>query len=526
MATLVSYLKAGYSVIPVDDDKKPSAILSGRQWTAYQHQRPTPQEWMRWWEKGARGFAVVCGTVSGDLYGMDGDDDDYCRWLQMGAARALFEKTWVVRTCCGRIHCYLHSEIAVVTQILKAGDRKVADIRGNGSGDRGPSYLVAPPTFGRCSHNPSGGYYTTLHGAPGRVLRVRNALAVFQYLADQYAASQPSRTPSTTNGAIRAPEFQGAVLSHTPDIPPPLSPEGREALARKIRSANVSRKIQRVLFNGAVAGEGDWLDAKDDNSFIDFAVACTLLRAKFTDDEIVDCFATFKAGDFTFKNRGRPQHGVRYLLDYTLKNAHAAVAAEEKAADTATGMNFEVVAAERVPFDEVPMWHLTLRTPELVYPLLVKLKVSDFESDRSFKRAIWNQTNWMPELQGEHTGGPGFQRFMKALGTMATVAADLPEEASTSGYVKNVMLGLLRSGGVLHGSDDPLAQSLGWVAGDWVIIRSEILTSRMMGVMRISVPDIWRAFHRLGGQAETLEVAGKKTRVWILARALVGFEDE
>lgn len=527
---LVAYLRAGFSVIPVGDDKRPSELLPGRSWGAYQRTRATGAEWLRWWNQGARALAIICGLVSGGLYGCDCDEAAFCQWLaQSGDGQRLLSQTWVVRTCCGRLHIYLKSKVPIFSQVLKVGNLKLADIRGNGQGQAGPGYLVAPPTFGKCSHNPAGGTYTTISGSPENVLLVNDALAVFRYLADAFGRSIALYVPPT-NGHISHGEFQGPVrpaVPSGPDIPPPLGAEAKAALERKVRTTSgLSRKIQRALLQGCVHGVGDWKDV-DNNSDVDFALACALLRVGFTEDEIRDCFTTLHAGDFTFKNPGRPQHGMRYLLDYTLPAARKAVQDAEAAAKVARGINFEVIGHHYTPFDEVPTYLVTLKTTT-GREIKVKLKDSDFESDRSFCRAVWGRSKpqFMPVLQGAHTGANGFRIFMGLLGELGTVDDDLPEGASESGYLMTVIRNMLKSGGVQHGTDDPLANSMGWVQGEWVIVRSEILISRVKGVMgRVGVPTIYQAFQKLGGQSETLKIAGRMESVWLLPVKQVGFDE-
>lgn len=529
---LLSLLQAGFSVIPVGDDKRPSTLLPGRQWAEYQRRRATGDEWTRWWDQGARGWAIVCGQVSGWLYGCDCDEAAFVAWLEQHPEVAkLLHNTWVVRTCCGRIHIYLKSRMPVFSQTLKAGNLKVADIRGDGQGQAGPSYLVAPPSFGRCSHNPTGGYYTTIHGSPDKVMTVENALAVFQYLADAFARSTALQNLPNLNVSQVRPETQEAVTRpetpSSPDIPPPLGAEARAALEHRVRDSRLSRKIKRALLQGCVFGHGDWKDAPS-NSDVDFALACALVRQDFSEQEIIDCFSTLHAGDFTFKNTARSQHGLRYLLDYTLPKARKAVQESNAAAQLAFGLNFTVIDHLYVPYDDVPTYYTTLRS-NTGQEVKVKLKGADFESDRRFCRAVWEQSRpqFMPELQTNHLGAVGFRQFLSALGRMGRIDDDLPEGASESGYLTVVIRNMLRSSNARHASDDAQANHMAWIQDDWVIIRSEHLIARVKGVMgRIPTPQIWQAFAKLGGQYETVKVGGRMEPIWMVPVKAIGFEDD
>lgn len=520
-AALQAYLRAGYSVIPVGPDKRPDpSILPGQRWSAYQSTRVSPIEGGRWIARGARNWAIVCGEVSGFLYGCDGDHEGFCEFILSPAGQAIIGPTWIVRTGCGLIHSYLKSRTRVLSGILKAGNLKVADIRGDGRDGSGPSYLVAPPTWIHCPKHGREGRYTTLSGSPEHVLLVDNALTVFQALADGYAAAQASRS------IVLALPQPAAEFRHAPEIPAPLPPELKAALERKVRESRLSRKIQRALLRGCVAGVGDWVDARDSNSDVDYALCCALLRAKFSDDDILGCFTTLHAGDFTFKNPKRPQHGLRYFYDFTLKNARKAITDEQEAATKAKGDNFEVTDFMKIGFEDTPIFQVTVKELPGERVHRARLRSADFESDRAFNRAIWAQCMFMPELQSPaHTGAIGFQRFMKVLGAMAHADEDLPEEASEAGYTKSVLLSVIKSGAVQHGSDDPDANSLGWLNGHYVYLRSEQLTTRVKAVLRISAPLIWTAFTRLGGEGDTLEIGKRKERIWKIPKSSVNLDE-
>lgn len=67
----LGYLKLGYSVIPVDKDKKPLI-----QWKPYQEKYPTTNEVEEWWDKWPdSNIAIVMGSIS-DVIGIDIDTQE------------------------------------------------------------------------------------------------------------------------------------------------------------------------------------------------------------------------------------------------------------------------------------------------------------------------------------------------------------------------------------------------------------------------------------------------------------------
>lgn len=514
------YLRLGFSIIPVADDKRPSELLPGRSWSTYQRRRSTATEWMGWWQQGARNLAIIAGGAA-KLYGLDADDPDFDRWLMSGVADTILKRTWVVRTCCDLHHVWLKSTMPVIGQKLKTGNRVLGDVRGDGAGKSGPSYLVAPPSLIHCPKHGLTGTYETVYGGPDQILEVENALAIFQQLADFFGA----RTAPQAQRPVTPPEED--IPSYDAEIPSPLSAESRKILERKVRDSTLSRKIKRALLVGAIAGEGEWSSVGYDNSAVDHAVCCSLVRAHFTDDDVLACFTTLHAGDFTFKNSNRKgNYGLRYLFNHTLPAAKKAVAAEAQAASQAIGTNFEVTGVVHVDFEDSALWVLTIKT-STGRVLDVKLRKSDFENDRSFCRAVADQSRFMPELNTAHIGAAQFLRFFGALAHMAVEDQDLPDDASDAGYLRRIILNLISGSSVKYGSDDPLMNSLGWIDGESVVLRSDVLMSRVKGTVQRAAPrDIWTAFQRLGGHADVIQTPGKKETMWVLPLSKVSFEND
>ena len=64
-------LAAGISGIPIKADGTKAPAI--RSWDPYKERLPTPAEEQRWFAKGSRGIAAVCGAVSGGLEALDFD---------------------------------------------------------------------------------------------------------------------------------------------------------------------------------------------------------------------------------------------------------------------------------------------------------------------------------------------------------------------------------------------------------------------------------------------------------------------
>lgn len=133
-----TYLKRGFSIIPVGKDKTPLI-----KWKGYQTRQATLEEVQTWCRhEGFRGFAVVTGPLSGVVV-LDIDKGADTHKLTMPA-------TPTVKTGGGGRHYYFcwPEHLTVPT---KAGIRPNIDVRGEGG------CAILPPTI-----HPSGGIYTWL----------------------------------------------------------------------------------------------------------------------------------------------------------------------------------------------------------------------------------------------------------------------------------------------------------------------------------------------------------------------------
>lgn len=123
----LSYLERGWSVIPLDADKK----TPYGPWAAYQYIRPTEDQLRHWFADGTRNVGIVTGRIS-DLVVLDYDVDKY------GAVYPFSPDgtdVYTVRTPHG-FHAYVRPTTAIDSCKFGVG----IDFKGEGG------YVVAPPS--------------------------------------------------------------------------------------------------------------------------------------------------------------------------------------------------------------------------------------------------------------------------------------------------------------------------------------------------------------------------------------------
>lgn len=152
--TAESYLKAGYSVLPVLQTKRPAGA-----WKHLQKRRLDASEVSSW--SLDHGIGVIAGRVSGNLEVLDFDEPGIVdEWLGVleamdaGLAEVVLEKAVWVTTQSGGMHVYYRSDSPVAGNLKLAeakepfvdtkGKRKTTRIETRGEG----GYVVAPPTPG------------------------------------------------------------------------------------------------------------------------------------------------------------------------------------------------------------------------------------------------------------------------------------------------------------------------------------------------------------------------------------------
>src|SRR3989344_2210855 len=136
----LEYLKRGFSVIPVGQDKKPMFV-----WEKYQNQRPTEDEMAEWFfNLKPAGVAIITGRLSGVVV-LDAEADCDITGLEIPV-------TPTVKTGGGGKHWYFRHPGCEVKNRVRIQSRKI-DLRG----DHG--YAIAPPSL-----HPSGEKYEWIVG--------------------------------------------------------------------------------------------------------------------------------------------------------------------------------------------------------------------------------------------------------------------------------------------------------------------------------------------------------------------------
>src|SRR3990170_8888798 len=123
--------KMGYSVIPVNADKKPAIP----EWKPYQTKRPTEDELQEWFNNRSKNnIAIVTGTISGIVI-VDFDTPEAVKL----AKEKGFPLTPLVKTGKGD-HAYCKYQEGI-RNFQKRDDLPGIDLRGEGG------YVVAPPSI-------------------------------------------------------------------------------------------------------------------------------------------------------------------------------------------------------------------------------------------------------------------------------------------------------------------------------------------------------------------------------------------
>lgn len=145
----VQYLEMGYSVIPVDKDKRAKV-----KWEKYQHEHATMEDLEHWFlNQPSNNIAIVTGKISG-ITVIDLDKHKGVDMTQFPT------DTYRVKTGNGGIHLYYayHEDAPTVADIFKDG--KGVDIRNDGG------YVVAPPSVITPKYEGEDGVYMVLDQKP------------------------------------------------------------------------------------------------------------------------------------------------------------------------------------------------------------------------------------------------------------------------------------------------------------------------------------------------------------------------
>lgn len=500
----LSYVAAGLSVIPIRaKTKRPhTSLLPAGSWAPYQRQAANYETVQRWVESDDQiGLGIVCGAVSGNLAVIDVDDQDFVRWLEEHGQK-LLSQTWTVRTGSGKLHVYLRSQTPCATQVLRIGNKRVGELRSDGSSaSAGPSYVVAPP-----STHPSGDAYTTLYGEPRFIAEVGDVVKqIWQPIACW-----------SNNGS-------GATASYR--ILDPLPDDQRRLLLQRIRESGIrSGRVYRAITSGAVAGEGEWKTAHS-NSDVDFAVVAALREGGMGEEEIESVFANFPIGERCYRNAVRTGSYGLYYIRYTIANADASISRSREAAKLASGKNFTITSSVRVDYTD-PTYDLMIThhdpgNPERIFTSgTVKIKHDELFSERMFEKAVSRTLGFLPQLNDCHRGKK-YREFFDLILTMSR-GEPVPEEATVEGHLRSTIVRMLQDRMLPEETPtEPGAFSLGWRDRDngRLFIRGNTLLGRLNGMLsQAPGPEkVWEAVRSLGGTEKRVTIGTASERLWVIS---------
>jgi hypothetical protein len=501
----LAYLSYGFSVIPIlPGTKKPSTILlpHGR-WGAYQKHAPTVDKVNDWVDTDPHtGVGIVCGEVSGNLYCLDLDSEDFSAWVETTYPNF---PTWVERSGSGKLHIWLKSDTKINSAVMIGGGEKLADIRGDGQ-QRGPSYMVVTPTVHPLTNKP----YETLWGSPEFVRQVPDALYVFDNLRDAYLASK---------GSIRLVEHPASpVEEEFEDFKVGTQVVDEDAVARSREhleaASKVNRKVKRALIHGdVVPGQSPWTDAKS-WSEVDHYCISELVRADWSHAEIYEVFSWCALRERIDRRDG--SHGLDYIRLSIVKAEKERKDALE-AASRAEGPNFKVVRVVRIGAEK-PMYEVTVQqTQPFERTGTMMLGVDDLMDEHRFKRACMEGLNFLPVIHDSLLGRK-FEKFGSLLLSMAQTES-VPERGTTGGHLRATIRAFIDDEATIEEPEDYRMVTLGWRRNGAVFVRPGALLMRLQNVIypRPKPEDVWSVLRALGGQ----EVGhrwpnDKREAVWLI----------
>lgn len=230
------YEGLGVGVIPLQPQSKEPAL----RWGAFQTRRADTKELVRWFSKGNKNIAAVCGSASENLGIRDFDvADSYFQWRDAFPDEA--ESLPTVKTARG-FHVWVRTESPIPSRCLDDGE-----FRSHGS------YAIAPPSL-----HPNGVTYTWTKPphdwipivdpvSVGLVplLNASSALGVTQEIGFLCDTSTPSKTPSPRSSGpkhisqvgIIARASQGIITDHDELV--------ADLVSRAIRKSQPSKVGQR-----------------------------------------------------------------------------------------------------------------------------------------------------------------------------------------------------------------------------------------------------------------------------------------
>lgn len=461
----LQHVEFGHSLIPLQPHSKvPDLRLIGASsWSEYQRRCASAQEVLRWQDAGGpdMGWGLVCGRVSGGTYCGDCDHRAISAWVLQDVTRSVFRGACIVRSGSGKVHFWFRSPNRVLSGAwrLRAGE-KAGDIRGDGQGTAGPSYMVIPPSL----HPDTGDPYRVVAGSFAALPVVADGEAFLREITSAYLGENPGAAqPLPEHGSKRVLVLDG---------------EQTRSVFAKVAGLKLKGIIRKTLLvpGNQMAGAPPWdRMTSPSQSEIDFAVCCELIRRGVDEETAEEIFAATLVGDACYRNTGRPHHGHSYLHT-TYEKATQAVEAEKRAANQAKGANFEVLEADFLKIGrEGGRYRLRLQStsgPPFIGDF--SLSSRDMLSEKTFQAACFEQTGFVPQmLAGQR--GINFSNFARVVHLMVGEVRAAPEAQSEYGFLATVARQLIDR--LPDVDPDLYAQSnrLGWRRGDTAWIRLDQL---------------------------------------------------
>lgn len=232
LATLLAYLDAGLSIVPIRDDGSKAAAVAS--WAPYQEKQPTRQEVERWVASGHDGWALVCGAVSDNVECIDFDAPELFDPWSAQIDDDLLSALVLEQTPRGGWHVFYRCrEIgrnqALARRLYEGDERPKATIETRGEG----GYAVVDPTPGR--YHEAGNPWRVVTGALTNIREIspdeRATLLDAARMLNEYVheVQCPEWTEPSGNGHGDTQRPGDDFAAHTPwrDI---LEPHGWRAL--------------------------------------------------------------------------------------------------------------------------------------------------------------------------------------------------------------------------------------------------------------------------------------------------------
>ena len=495
LSLALEYYSCGFSTFPLAPKTKRPLM----KWKRYQTDRADKPTIVQWYtDYPDAGVAVIAGEISGGLVVLDVDHWDFSKWLE---ERVEARDTWVGRTGSGKIHVYLRSRERCVTTELHSDSEFLADIRGDGQGLSGPSYLAAPATIHPATERP----YETLFGDPRSIRTVDNAHFLYTEIGRKFAGTARLTMTRESN----------AIPAEIGELPSVTEAQIQQKLKAE---RGITGKIRRAIERDAVAKEGEWAKT-DTHSDIDFAVTCALLDCDWTNEEIQAMFQYFPLGANHYRNPARP--GRDYLAR-TLGKAKERVERSREAARVAEGENFKIQRVVKVAWDD-PKYDVYF-VNEVGQERRTTIDHDDLFAETGFRKKLAKSMSVLPVLRAEHSGTKKrFEAFSNILLQMASVE-DIPEAATTAGHFRTqvrdeIQRAIRRSRNIEVEPDRPEEFDILWANETHAYVRGHRLVNEIGKVMRADPPTVWEAIKSLGGEPRTVTYGdNNKEEMWIIPR--------